>query len=166
MKRICRVLAGTLIAAATVVAMASPTFAAASPGAHSAVGQVAVQNSAAVQPFGPPQGCPYTDFCVYRDGGGGSLLVAAGGDCPDMCGHPNQDGAVYNNGDVQYNDVVSMNWGPNYTYAWTCIAQGSYWLYTSHYRFNHGTAPDGNYNVQNNVASSHWQHDNCGNSGG
>jgi hypothetical protein len=176
MKRVQRALLGLVATIALAMAMSSTALAATSTTTHpvpAAATQSVLpahhgpaQYGSTLLFAGAPQGCPYTDFCVYYYGGGGDLLVATGGDCPYMCGHENQDGAVYNHGDVEYYDVVAMNWGTNYTYAWTCIAQGNYWLYTSHYYFNHGTAPDGNYNLQYNVASSHWQHNDCGNSGG
>src|SRR5262249_34118683 len=136
-----------------------PTPAKTRPAAGSADGHT-------VTPFGPPQGCPPGDFCVYRDGGGGHLLMASGGNEPSLGGADNQDGAVFNNGYADPYDVVEMYWGYNYTYAYTCIARGNYWLYTSHYYFNHGYAPDGNYNLQNNVASERWVDTDCGNSGG
>jgi hypothetical protein len=164
-------LLAVLCAAPTAAALASTASpqASASPGhAIFAAGASAGLGPATVTPAGKPTGCPPGDMCIYRNGGGSGLCMATPSNEPNMGSCSWIDGAVFNNGYAgNPNGIVSMNRLGSYTGAWTCIATGSYWLYTSHYKFNNGSGMTGyGESVQNSVGSFHWQEHNCGNSGG
>jgi hypothetical protein len=158
----------TTPAAAALASTASPQASAISAHALLAGDTSAGRGPVTATPAGKPAGCPSGDMCIYSKGGGGGLCIATPGNEPNLgaCGYI--DGAVFNNGHAgNPNGIVAMNHLLNYTGAWTCIATGSYWLYTSHYTFNDGAGQSGyGESVQDAVASFHWQEHNCGNSGG
>jgi hypothetical protein len=157
-----RLLAACTLTLAVLAAVPAAGALASTTAPHTA-GRVAPSNA---RIDGPPQGCPSGDMCIYRKGGGGDLCIATPGNEPNLGACANSDEAVFNNGFVgNPNGVVAMNHLLNYTGAWTCIATGNYWLYTSSYYFNGGPGTTGyGDSIVNNVASFHWQANNCGSS--
>jgi hypothetical protein len=165
----CTLTLAVLSAAPATGALASATSS--HPAASHVSAAVVARGAAHVRPAkatpdGNPQGCPGGDMCIYRQGGGGDLCIATPGNEPNLGACANADEAVFNNGYAgNPNGVVAMNHLLNYTGAWTCIATGSYWLYTSDYYFNGGPGTTGyGESIVNSVASFHWQEHNCGSS--
>jgi hypothetical protein len=133
---------------------------------HVSAAAVARGTADVIRPDGNPTGCPTGDMCIYRNPGGSNLCLASPGNETNLGACANEDGAVFNNGFVgNPNGVVAMNHLQNYYGAWTCIATGNYWLFTSSYYFNGGPGTTGyGATIYNAVASFHWQENNCGSS--
>lgn len=131
-----------------------------------AAGPVLSAHTAILAPALTPTGCPAGDMCIYNQTNGKDLCIATPVNEPNLGACTRTDESVFNNGfQGNPNNVVAMNFLGNYRGAWTCIARGSYWLFTNQYTFNAGPGTTGyGYTVEQSVGSFHWQAHDCGNS--